>query len=74
VGCIGEPNHPKVEEQIDKVLQASRKLKIPIGIVATNSRDINRRTQQGFTFFLAGTDAAMMIQGAVGALNGVCFK
>lgn len=74
VGHLGEPKHPQVEDQIEKVVGAAQSLKIPIGIVAPSTEDINRRAQQGFTFFLTGTDSAMMMRGVAGVLSGVNFK
>lgn len=71
LGCIGEPNHSKVEGQIQKVLESGLRHKVRLGIVATNAQEINRRADQGFSFFLAGSDAAMMVRGTTQTLEGV---
>jgi 4-hydroxy-2-oxoheptanedioate aldolase len=71
VGCIGEPSNVKVEEQVKRIVEASKKTGVPIGIVAKHPADINRRIEQGFVFFLSGTDASMMLEGSASTLTGL---
>jgi 4-hydroxy-2-oxoheptanedioate aldolase len=64
MGILGQITRPEVEEAISRVLVAARKAKIPAGILALTPEDINRRLQQGFQFFMVGSDAGFLASGA----------
>jgi 4-hydroxy-2-oxoheptanedioate aldolase len=68
MGLLGQATHTRVEEAIQKVLAATKKAKIPVGIPAVTPDDANRRIQQGFQFILVGTDMGLLTSGAKGIL------
>jgi 4-hydroxy-2-oxoheptanedioate aldolase len=71
MGLLGQATHTRVEEAIQKVLAATKKAKIPVGIPAVNPDDANRRIQQGFQFILVGTDMGLLTSGAKGILGQI---
>jgi len=64
LGVGGRLNDPLVVESVDKVLSAGKKYGVPVGTVSPNTDDINRRIAQGFRFFQASSDLALLNTGA----------
>jgi len=71
MGLLGQATHTHVEEAIQKVLAATKKAKIPVGIPAVTPDDANRRIQQGFQFILVATDMGLLTSGAKGILGQI---
>jgi 4-hydroxy-2-oxoheptanedioate aldolase len=71
MGLLGQATHTRVEEAIQKVLAATKKAKIPVGIPAVTPDDANRRIQQGFQFILVATDMGLLTSGAKGILGQI---
>jgi 2-keto-3-deoxy-L-rhamnonate aldolase RhmA len=60
LGVGGRTNEPIVQEAVNKVLAAGKKYNIPVGYPAGNPDEINKRIAQGFRFFQASSDLALM--------------
>jgi 2-keto-3-deoxy-L-rhamnonate aldolase RhmA len=60
MGLLGEPKHPRVQEAIDTVLAAAKKVGIAAGLVAYDSQDADRRIAQGFQFVAIGHDVGLL--------------
>jgi 2-keto-3-deoxy-L-rhamnonate aldolase RhmA len=71
LGVGGNVNSPLVEEAMTKVLAAAKKRNIPVGFPSGNPTEINKRIAQGFRFFQASSDLAMMSAGARDVLSKV---
>ncbi|HEX4950031.1 MAG TPA: aldolase/citrate lyase family protein [Blastocatellia bacterium] len=71
LGVGGNINAPVVEEAMAKVLVAAKKHNIPVGFPSGNPVEINKRIAQGFRFFQASSDLAMMSAGARDLLSKV---
>ncbi len=71
LGVGGNVNAPVVEEAMTKVLAAAKKRNIPVGFPSGNPTEINKRIAQGFRFFQASSDLAMMSAGARDMLSKV---
>jgi 2-keto-3-deoxy-L-rhamnonate aldolase RhmA len=71
LGVGGNINSPVVEEAMNKVLAAGKKHNIPVGFPSGNPVEINKRIAQGFRFFQASSDLAMMTAGARDVLSKV---
>jgi 2-keto-3-deoxy-L-rhamnonate aldolase RhmA len=71
MGLLGQATHTRVEEAVQKVLAATKKAKVPAGIMAVTPDDANRRIQQGFQFILVGTDMGLLTSGAKGMLGQI---
>lgn len=71
LGVGGNVNAPVVEEAMMKVLAAGKKHNIPVGFPSGNPTEINKRIAQGFRFFQASSDLAMMSAGARDLLSKV---
>jgi 2-keto-3-deoxy-L-rhamnonate aldolase RhmA len=71
LGVGGNVNAPIVEEAMTKVLAAAKKHNIPVGFPSGNPVEINKRIAQGFRFFQASSDLAMMSAGARDMLSKV---
>ena len=56
MGYRTQPGHPDVAKAIDRVAQAARRAKIPVGIPVSGPDDLARRVKQGFQFFHIGVD------------------
>lgn len=71
LGVGGNINAPVVEEAMSKVLVAAKKHNLPVGFPSGNPTEINKRIAQGFRFFQASSDLAMMSVGARDLLSKV---
>jgi len=71
MGLLGQTTHTRVEEAIQKVLAATKKANVPVGITAASADDANRRIQQGFQFIFVGTDMGFLTSGAKGILGQI---
>jgi 2-keto-3-deoxy-L-rhamnonate aldolase RhmA len=71
LGVGGKTNDPIVEEAVNKVLAAGKKRNIPVGYPAGNPVEINKRIAQGFRFFQASSDLALMGAGARDVLSKI---
>lgn len=71
MGLLGQTTHPRVEEAIQKVLAATKKAKVPVGVTAFTSDDASRRIQQGFQFIFVGSDTGFLTSGAKSILGQI---
>ncbi|MFN0119307.1 MAG: HpcH/HpaI aldolase family protein [Blastocatellia bacterium] len=71
LGVGGNIGSPVVEEAMKKVLAAGKKHNLPVGFPSGNPAEINKRIEQGFRFFQATSDLAMMSSGARDILTKV---
>ncbi|MBL8206796.1 MAG: aldolase [Blastocatellia bacterium] len=71
LGVGGNVTAPIVEEAMMKVVAAGKKHNIPVGFPSGNPTEINKRIAQGFRFFQASSDLAMMSAGARDLLSKV---
>ncbi len=71
LGVGGKTNDPIVEEAVSKVLAAGKKHNIPVGYPAGNPVEVNKRIAQGFRFFQASSDLALMGAGARDLLSKI---
>jgi 4-hydroxy-2-oxoheptanedioate aldolase len=71
MGFLGQPTHPRVEEAIQKVLAATKKAKVPAGILGFSPEAANRRIQQGFQFIAVASDGSLLSFGAKGILGQI---
>ena len=60
LGVGGRTKDPVVEDAVAKVVAAGRKYNIPVGYSTGDPAEINRRIEQGFRFFQASSDLALM--------------
>lgn len=71
VGHIGEPNHPKVDEAISKVLEAGEKANKIGGVFAPTIDVVHKRIQQGFQLILQGSDWGFLMGAAQESLKKI---
>lgn len=71
MGLLGQTTHPRVEEAIQKVLAATKKAKIPAGILGFSPNEANRRIEQGFQFIAVASDAGLLSSGAKDILRQI---
>jgi 2-keto-3-deoxy-L-rhamnonate aldolase RhmA len=71
LGVGGRTNEPIVQEAVGKVLAAGKKHNLPVGYPAGNPDEINKRIAQGFRFFQASSDLALMAAGGRDLLSKV---
>lgn len=71
MGLLGQTTHPRVEEAIQKVLAATKKSKVPVGILGFSPDDANRRIAQGFQFIAVASDAGLLSSGAKDILRQI---
>ena len=71
MGLLGQTTHPRVEEAIQKVLAATKKAKIPAGILGFSPDAANRRIDQGFQFIAVASDAGLLSSGAKDMLRQI---
>ena len=60
MGYRTQPGHPDVGKAIDRVAQAARRARIPVGIPVSGPEDLSRRVKQGFQFFHIGVDTVYL--------------
>lgn len=71
MGLLGQTTHPRVEEAIQKVLVATKKAKVPAGILGFSPDEANRRIEQGFQFIAVASDAGLLSSGAKDILRQI---
>lgn len=71
MGILGQTTDAKVEAAIQKVLAASKKAKVPCGIITVAPEQANERIRQGFTQVIVGIDVLYLVGGASGALKQI---
>jgi 2-keto-3-deoxy-L-rhamnonate aldolase RhmA len=64
MGLFNQTQHPQVQEAIRHILASAQKAKVPVGLMAADPDDANRRMAEGFQFIGVGHD--------VGLLNSAC--
>jgi 2-keto-3-deoxy-L-rhamnonate aldolase RhmA len=69
LGLRGEQNHPRLEEAIAKIVAAGKKHGKILGRPGLHPDQIKRFQEQGFLFFMAGTDTDFMAAGAAQLLK-----
>ncbi len=71
MGKLGQTNHSEVEEAVQKVLTASKKARVPCGIITVSPEQANRRIEQGFTQIIVGIDVLYLHGGITAALEQI---
>jgi 4-hydroxy-2-oxoheptanedioate aldolase len=71
LGVSGRTSDPIVQEACEKVLAAGRRHGIPVGYPAGTPEEIGKRIAQGYRFFQAGNETALLRSGAGALLTKV---
>lgn len=71
LGLRGDENHPRVEQAVAKIVAAGQKHGKILGRPARSPEEIKRFQQQGFLFFMTGTELDYMAAGAGQFLSAV---
>lgn len=71
MGILGQMDDPRIEECIQKVLAACKKVDMPCGIVAFDPNQAKERAKQGFLNLAIGMDVLFISSAATGLLNQV---
>lgn len=71
MGILGKMDDPRLEEAIQKVLKACKKMDVPCGIVALDPNQAKERIAQGFTNIIIGIDVLFISSAAKNALAQV---
>ncbi len=64
MGLRGRQDDPKLKEAISRVLAAARKHNIPVGRPAATAAQVAQWTKEGFQFFQAPSELALLAAGA----------
>jgi 2-keto-3-deoxy-L-rhamnonate aldolase RhmA len=56
MGMFNQPSHPRVQEAIHQILITAQTAKVPVGLMASDPEDANRRIAEGFQFVGIGHD------------------
>jgi 2-dehydro-3-deoxyglucarate aldolase len=62
MGHAGDPSHPEVVGAVEKVVHATRRAGVPLGIPVGGPADLVARVAQGFQFFHIGADMVFLGQ------------
>jgi 2-keto-3-deoxy-L-rhamnonate aldolase RhmA len=60
MGLFNQTQHPQVQEAIRQILIAAQKAKVPVGLMAADPEDANRRIAEGFQFIGVGHDVGLL--------------
>lgn len=60
MGYRGQPGHPKVQQAIEKVAEAAKQARVPLGIPVGGPEEVAARVKQGFQFFHLGVDSVYL--------------
>jgi 2-keto-3-deoxy-L-rhamnonate aldolase RhmA len=60
MGLFNQPSHPLVQDAIHKILVAGQRAQIPVGVMASDPDDANRRFAEGFQFVGIGEDVRLL--------------
>jgi len=72
LGLLGQPQHPKVLEAIDRVITAARDAGVPMGIAGPAEPDaVYAWLAKGVQFITLGDDQWFLMDGAQAAVSGV---
>lgn len=71
MGILGQTGDERVENAIQKTLEACKRAKIPCGIVAGSPEVANKRIKEGFQNIILGLDVLYLISAAQNALSQV---
>jgi 2-keto-3-deoxy-L-rhamnonate aldolase RhmA len=69
LGLRGEQNHPRLNAAVAKIVAAAKKHGKALGRPALTVEQIKKFKQQGFLFFMTGTDIEFMARGAAQLLK-----
>ncbi|MCS7116718.1 MAG: aldolase/citrate lyase family protein [Nitrososphaerota archaeon] len=64
LGIRDQQDHPKFIEAIERVLDAGRRYKIPVGIMTYNDEQLRKAIERGFKFISLSSDFSLLIRGA----------
>ncbi len=64
MGLLGQVQHPRVQEAIERVLAAGKKANLPVGIFGITAEEVNTYLDAGFKAILVGVDAALLASAA----------
>jgi 2-keto-3-deoxy-L-rhamnonate aldolase RhmA len=70
MGLFNQTQHPQVQEAIRRILVAAKKAKVPVGLMAADADDANRRMAEGFQFVGVGHDVGLLSS----ACRGLCRR
>lgn len=73
LGVGGRFDHPKVQEAIDRILEAGKRAGVAGGIVAS-AAECEKYVAKGFQFISLGADMFYLVDGAVAALRAAGVK
>jgi 2-keto-3-deoxy-L-rhamnonate aldolase RhmA len=71
MGMLGQTASADVEGAIQKVLAASKRAKVPCGIITGSPEQANQRIKEGFTNIILGIDVLYLLGSAKTALSQV---
>lgn len=71
MGLFNQPQHPRVQDAILHILAAAKKAKIPVGLMARDPGDANRRIAEGFQFVGIGHDVGLLSSACRDLCRGV---
>jgi 2-keto-3-deoxy-L-rhamnonate aldolase RhmA len=64
MGHLADSGHPEVQNKLSEIAAFCRKIKIPIGILATGRADGQKYFDMGFTFVGIGSDSGIIKKGS----------
>jgi 2-keto-3-deoxy-L-rhamnonate aldolase RhmA len=71
LGVSCQFDHPLLEQYIRQSLRLAKKAKVPIGILAFDGDEANRRIKQGFNFISMSCDVLFLAEAAVRQLSKI---
>jgi len=71
MGILGQLEHPRVQEAMDRVARTCAEHGVVAGTLASDPEKVNREFRRGFRFVAMGVDVAHMINCAQGLLSQV---
>ena len=64
LGLLGQPRHPQVLKAIDKVIAASQRANVPVGIgIGNDAAVISEWISKGMQWVAMGNDAGLLLTG-----------
>jgi len=71
MGILGQLEHPRVQEAMDRVARTCAEHEVVAGTLASDPEKVNREFRRGFRFVAMGVDVAHMVNCARGLLSQV---
>lgn len=64
LGITGEVDNPQLTDKVDEAFQIGNARRIPMGILAWDGEDANKRIKQGYKFIIVAGDTLFLASGA----------